>query len=57
MRLVLVPLENARDVDRSIGGIEIVTVSTVHDALEALGIAPLAPPMPLRRVRAASARR
>ena len=31
-------------------------MSTVHDALEALGIAPLVPPMPLRRVRAAEPR-
>jgi ATP-dependent Lon protease len=38
MRMVLVPRENARDVDRSIGGIEIVTVANVRDALDALGI-------------------
>ena len=39
MRRVLVPRDNERDVDRSIGGIEIVSVATVQDALTALGIA------------------
>jgi ATP-dependent Lon protease len=38
MRLVLVPKENERDVDRSIGGIEIAYVAKVDDALRALGI-------------------
>jgi ATP-dependent Lon protease len=38
MRLVLIPKENERDVDRAIGGIEIVPVAKVDDALRALGI-------------------
>jgi ATP-dependent Lon protease len=50
MRLVLVPKENARDVDRTIGGIEIVLVATVRDALAALGIGE-ATALPLRRAR------
>jgi ATP-dependent Lon protease len=50
MRLVLVPKENARDVDRTIGGIEIVLVATVRDALAALGIGE-ATARPLRRAR------
>ena len=47
MRLVLVPRENSRDVDRSIGDIEVVLVSKVDDALEALGLT--RGPAPLRR--------
>ena len=39
MRRVLVPRENARDVDRSIGGIEVVLVGNVRDAFDALDIA------------------
>ena len=38
MRRVLIPRENARDVDRSIAGIEVVLVSNVEEALAALGI-------------------
>jgi ATP-dependent Lon protease len=38
MRMVLVPKENERDVDRALGGIEIVPVAKVDDALRALGI-------------------
>ena len=38
MRRVLVPRENQRDVDRSIGGIEVVAVANVKDAFAALGI-------------------
>jgi ATP-dependent Lon protease len=38
MRMVLVPKENERDVDRALGGIEIVPISKVDDALRALGI-------------------
>ena len=49
MRLVLVPAENARDVDHSIGGIEVVLVSTVAQAFEALGIE-IVPPPPVRAV-------
>jgi ATP-dependent Lon protease len=36
MRLILLPRENERDVDRSIGGIEIACVGTVEEALAAL---------------------
>jgi ATP-dependent Lon protease len=43
MRMVLVPKENERDIDRTIGGIEIVTVASVNDARVALGLAPVAP--------------
>ena len=39
MRRVLVPRDNEADVDRTIGGIEIVSVTTVQDAFAALGIA------------------
>ncbi len=39
MRRVLVPRENARDVDRSIGGIEIVLVGNVREAFDALDLA------------------
>ena len=38
MRLVFVPKENERDVDGAAGGVEIVTVAKVADALRALGI-------------------
>jgi len=38
MRRVLVPRENARDVDRSIGGIEVVLVANVRDAFDALDL-------------------
>jgi ATP-dependent Lon protease len=41
MRLVLIPKENERDV-RARGGIEIVAVRDVHQALAALGVPPLA---------------
>ncbi len=53
MRLVVVPRENERDVDRTLGGIEIVTVATVRDALAALGIA-VAPARSVRRPRSAA---
>jgi len=39
MRLVLVPRENERDVDRSLGGVEIVPVANVREAFDALGLA------------------
>ncbi|GAC1396120.1 MAG: Lon family ATP-dependent protease [Vulcanimicrobiaceae bacterium] len=38
MRLVLVPSENERDVDRTVGGIEIATVATVREAFDALAL-------------------
>ena len=38
MRLVIVPKENERDVDRTAGGIEVVTVATVEEARAALGL-------------------
>jgi ATP-dependent Lon protease len=38
MRLVLIPGENARDVERAAGGVEIVPVDSVAAAFEALGI-------------------
>jgi ATP-dependent Lon protease len=41
MRMVLIPKENERDVDRTVGGIEIVTVSSVNDARVALGLEPV----------------
>jgi len=52
MRLILVPRENARDVDRSLGGIEVVLVSNVDEAFEALGIA--RKPRPARSPRKAA---
>jgi len=39
MRRVLVPRENARDVDHSIGGIDVVLVRNVRDAFDALDMA------------------
>jgi ATP-dependent Lon protease len=50
MRLVLVPRENARDVDRAIDDIEVVLVSKVEDVLDALGLERIARP-PVRRPR------
>jgi ATP-dependent Lon protease len=47
MRMVLVPRENGRDVDRGVGGIEVVTVANVREALDALGIVTT----PARRAR------
>jgi ATP-dependent Lon protease len=41
MRVVIVPKENERDIDRTVGGIEIVAVSTVNEARIALGLAPV----------------
>ncbi|GAC1547086.1 MAG: Lon family ATP-dependent protease [Vulcanimicrobiaceae bacterium] len=38
MRRVLVPRDNARDVDRSIGGIEVVHVGNVREAFDALDV-------------------
>lgn len=52
MRRVLVPRENERDVDATIGGIEIVTVKDVGEAFAALDIAHV----PVRRSRRAAAR-
>ena len=52
MRMVLVPRENERDVDRSIGGIEIVLVSNVRDAFAALGVGEAPPRRTVRRARA-----
>ena len=52
MRRVVVPHENGADVDRAIGGIEIVTVADVTEALEAFGIVRTAKPR-ARRARAA----
>jgi ATP-dependent Lon protease len=53
MRKVLVPRENARDVDAAIADIEVVLVGKVEDAFEALGVA-LRPRVPARRVRGAA---
>jgi ATP-dependent Lon protease len=50
MRKVLVPRENARDVDATIGDIEVVLVSKVEDAFDALGIV-ARPRVPVRRAR------
>jgi ATP-dependent Lon protease len=49
MRIVFVPKENARDVDRAIDDVEVVLVSKVEDVLDALGIAHK--PRPVRRAR------
>ncbi|MFY9780412.1 MAG: Lon family ATP-dependent protease [Candidatus Baltobacteraceae bacterium] len=43
MRLTLVPRENAREVTRGLGGLEVVTVASVADALAALGLLQKAP--------------
>ena len=52
MRLALVPAANAHDLDTTIGGLEIRTVTNVADAFAALGIA-YATPRP-RHVRKAA---
>lgn len=39
MRLVLVPRENERDIDRSLGGIEVVAIGNVREAFDALALA------------------
>jgi ATP-dependent Lon protease len=39
MRLVLIPKENEREVERSFGPLEIEPIGTIDEALEALGIA------------------
>jgi ATP-dependent Lon protease len=49
MRMVLVPRDNERDIDRTVGGIEIVTVASVNDAREALGLPEF--PAPAKRKR------
>jgi len=54
MRRVFVPRDNARDVDHTIGGIEIVTVASVLDVFAALGFEPAAPRV--RRTRRSDAR-
>ena len=43
MRVAIIPKENERDIDRTVGGIEIVAVSTVNEARIALGLAPVVP--------------
>ncbi|MDQ2858221.1 MAG: Lon family ATP-dependent protease [Candidatus Eremiobacteraeota bacterium] len=53
MRLVLVPRDNERDVDRAFGGIEVVAVRDVAEAFEALGIAKLRAPRVTRVPRKA----
>jgi ATP-dependent Lon protease len=53
MRLVLVPRENARDVDRAIDDIEVVLVSRVEDVLDALDLERIVRP-PVRRARKAA---
>jgi ATP-dependent Lon protease len=52
MRLVLIPRENAADIDASIGGIEIVPVGNVAEAFAALGIE--RPAAAVRRARKVS---
>jgi ATP-dependent Lon protease len=52
MRVVVVPSENARDIDRSIGGIEIVTVATVAQTFDAFGLG--RKPRTVRRARKSS---
>ena len=54
MRMVLVPRENAADIDATVGGIEIVPVGNVAEAFAALGI--VRPGAPVRRARKAAAR-
>jgi ATP-dependent Lon protease len=38
MRLMLVPRENAREIERGLSGLEVVTIGNVADALAALGL-------------------
>ncbi len=53
MRRIVIPHENARDVDHTIGGIEIVTVETVGDVFAELGFKEEAPRRPAVRRAAA----
>jgi ATP-dependent Lon protease len=52
MRMVVVPRENALDVDRTVSGIDVVTVGGVEEALAAFGV--LRTVRPVRRTRKVS---
>ena len=44
MRAILVPKENAREIDTALEGIDVIAVGTVAEALAALGVRVPAPP-------------
>ena len=49
MRAILIPRENAREIDSAPEGIEVIAVGTVAEALAALGVR--VPPPPALRAR------
>ena len=51
MRAILVPRENAREIDATPEGIEVIAVGTVMEALAALGVRVPAPPVLRARTR------
>jgi ATP-dependent Lon protease len=56
MRAILVPRENAREIDATPEGIEVIAVGTVIEALAALGVRVPAPPALRARTRPKAAR-
>ena len=56
MRAVLVPRENAREIDATLEGIEVIPVGTVADALAALGVRVPVPPALRARIRTKASR-
>ncbi len=56
MRAVLVPRENAREIDATLEGIDVISVGTVTEALAALGVRVPPPPAPRARTRPKVAR-
>jgi ATP-dependent Lon protease len=56
MRAILVPRENAREIDATPEGIEVIPVGTVMEALAALGVRVPAPPALRARTRPKAAR-
>jgi hypothetical protein len=56
MRAIVLPRENAREIDAVIEGIEVVPVATVAEALAALGLRVPAPPALRSRPRTKASR-
>jgi ATP-dependent Lon protease len=56
MRAILVPRENAREIDATPEGIEVIAVATVVEALAALGVRVPAPPALRARTRSKASR-
>ena len=51
MRAIVLPRENAREIEAAPQGIEVIPVATVAEALAALGVRVPAPPTPRVRAR------